>query len=192
VTARPKLTDIEAGIGWALPTTRLRAITRNRNRNNDMLWRLTDPATATCEPPGKEAACELLPRAPGATLVVDSNDEVAATIAAALRECGWHVQTVRTIAEARLQLPTLKPCIVLLDMWQSDGSGIAFVREQAGRSVGIIVVSAFNDLADRVVGLELGADDYITKPFALHELMARARALDRRMARQHARRSPVS
>lgn len=108
-----------------------------------MLWRLTDPATATCEPPGKEVAqaCELLPRAPGATLVVDSNDEVAATIAAALRECGWHVQTVRTIAEARLQLPTLKPCIVLLDMWQSDGSGIAFVRELAGRAdVGIIVV----------------------------------------------------
>ena len=189
MTARPKQTDIEAGIGWALPTTRLRAITRNRNRNNDMLWRLTDPATATCEPPGKEVvqACELLRRAPGAALVVNSDQDVAATIAAALRDCGWHVQAVRTIAEARLRLPGLKPRIVLLDMWQTDGSGIAFVRELAGRAdVGIIVVSAFSDLADRVVGLELGADDYITKPFSLRELTARVRTLDRRMAKQGA------
>ena len=130
-------------------------------------------------------ACEPLLRAPGAALVVNSDHAVAATIAAALRDCGWHVQAVRTIAEARLRMPGLKPRIVLLDMWQPDGSGIAFVRQLGGGAdVGIIVVSACSDLADRVVGLELGADDYISQPFSLRELTARVRTLDRRIAQQ--------
>lgn len=116
--------------------------------------------------------------------MVDSDSEAAAPIASALRECGWLAQTADTIAEARSRLWTLKPRIVLLDLWQPDGSGIAFVRELAGRAdVGIIVVSKYNDLADRVVGLELGADDYIAKPFCPRELKARVRALARRIIR---------
>ena len=169
-------------------------IKRKRYRNNSMKRRLPNSSSATGEPPPEKPARlgGIQLKAQRAALVVDSDQEVAVAIAAALRKCGWHVQPARTIAEARLRLPALRPRIVLLDMWQADGSGIAFVRELAGRAdVGIIVVSVCSDLADCVVGLELGADDYVTKPFLLHELTARVRALDRRIGKQVVWRRPA-
>lgn len=132
-------------------------------------------------------------KASSTALVVEGDFEVAANIATALRERGCHVQTASTIAEARLHLRDLKPRAVLMDIWQPDGSGIVFLRELADRSdVGIIVVSACNDPADRVAGLELGADHYLAKPFSLRELTARFCALDRRIAQQQARRFTAS
>ncbi len=123
---------------------------------------------------------------------MDSDAHAATAIATALRECGWHVQTASTVAEARRNLHALKPQIVLLDIWQPDGSGIALVRELADRAdVGIIVVSACCQVEDRVVGLELGADAYITKPFSPRELTARVRALDRRLTAQPPSVSPA-
>lgn len=115
---------------------------------------------------------------------MDSDAHAATAIATALRECGcgWHVATASTVAAARRHLHALKPQIVLLDIWQPDGSGIALVRELADRAdVGIIVVSACCQVEDRVVGLELGADAYITKPFSPRELTARVRTLSRRL-----------
>jgi len=113
---------------------------------------------------------------------MDSDAHAATAIATALRECGWHVETASTVAEARRHLHALKPRIVLLDIWQPDGSGIALVRELADRAdVGIIVVSACQQVEDRVIGLELGADAHITKPFSPRELTTRVRALSRRL-----------
>lgn len=125
-------------------------------------------------------------------LVVDDDADVAATIAAALRQDGWQLQIASTVAEARLRTEALKPSIVLVDIGLPDGSGMVFVREISGRpDIGILVVSARCDEVDRVVGLELGADDYITKPFSLRELTARVRALGRRMETRAAAGEPV-
>ena len=116
-------------------------------------------------------------------MVVDSDIEAATTSAAALEPSGWHVQIASTMAEARLRIRSAPPRIVLLDMWQPDGSGAALVRDLAGRAdIGVIVVSACNEVADRVVGLELGADDYLAKPVWPRELTARVRALNRRIS----------
>lgn len=124
-------------------------------------------------------------KAPGAVLVVDSDPDVAVAIADALQQYGWRLQTASTVAEARLRMGVLKPRIVLVDMWEPDGSGVAFVRDLSERAdIGIMVISARSDVADRVVGLELGADDYIVKPFSLRELTARVNALSRRMQKK--------
>ena len=154
-----------------------------------MIRRLTEPSTAARDLRSTKAAKSgaLALEAPGTALVVDGDFASAVTIAASLRERGWHVQTASAITEARLQLRDLKPRVVLVDLWLPDGSGIVFVRELANRAdVGIIVVSACNDLADRVVGLELGADHYVAKPFSLRELTARVCALDRRIVQEQA------
>jgi DNA-binding response OmpR family regulator len=131
-------------------------------------------------------------KAPGAALVVDSDPEVAVAIAGALRQHGWRLQTASTVAEARLHMDALKPSIVLVDMWEPDGSGVVFVRDLSDQAnIGIIVIAARSDIADRVVGLELGADDYITKPFSLRELTARVNALSRRMEKQRPQGAPA-
>lgn len=115
-------------------------------------------------------------------LVVDDDAQVASTIAGALQRDGWRTETAMSLAEARLRLEDSNPSILLVDLGLPDGSGMAFVREAAGRpDLGIIVVTGRGDEVDRVVGLELGADDYVTKPFSLREMTARIRALSRRM-----------
>lgn len=87
-----------------------------------------------------------------------------------------------SLSEARALLSTLNPQILVVDIGLPDGSGMTFVRETAHRpDLGILVVSSRTDEVDRVVGLELGADDYITKPFSVREVAARVRALWRRM-----------
>jgi DNA-binding response OmpR family regulator len=115
-------------------------------------------------------------------LVVDDDAQVASTIAGALQRDGWQAETAMTLAEARVRMEESNPRILLVDLGLPDGSGMAFVRETAGRpDLGIIVVTGRTDEVDRVVGLELGADDYITKPFSMREMTARIRALSRRL-----------
>jgi DNA-binding response OmpR family regulator len=115
-------------------------------------------------------------------LVVEDDAQVASTIAGALERDGWVADTAMTLAEARLRLETSTPRILVVDLGLPDGSGMVFVREAAGRpDLGIIVISARGEEVDRVVGLEVGADDYVTKPFSVREMTARIRALARRM-----------
>ncbi len=115
-------------------------------------------------------------------LVVEDDAQVASTIAGALQRDGWVAETAMSLAEARVRLEASTPRILVVDLGLPDGSGMVFVREAAGRpDLGIIVVSGRGDEVDRVVGLELGADDYVTKPFSMREMTARIRALSRRM-----------
>ena len=75
----------------------------------------------------------------------------------------------------------MRPDLVLLDIGLPDGSGLDVCRElRASSSVPIIILSARGEEADRVVGLELGADDYVVKPFSAREVIARIRAVLRR------------
>jgi len=117
-------------------------------------------------------------------LLVEDEDAIAEPLAEGLRREGFEVERVATGADA---LEAAEPDLVLLDVGLPDTDGFAVCRELRGRSdVPIIMVTAKGEEIDRVVGLEVGADDYIVKPFGFRELIARIRAVTRR---RHA--SPV-
>ncbi|MGX9962486.1 response regulator transcription factor [Roseomonas sp. F4] len=119
---------------------------------------------------------------PRPILVLEDDEAVATTICTALERDGWTTVAANTLAEGRLRLQSDHPRLVIADLGLPDGNGIAFVREAAGYpDLGIIVVSGRAAEVDRVVGLEVGADDYLAKPFSLREMMARVRALSRRL-----------
>ncbi len=111
-------------------------------------------------------------------LLVEDDDSIAEPLAEGLRREGFSVERAATGAEA---LAAETPEFVLLDLRLPDVDGLTVCRELRARStVPIIVVSARGEEVDRVVGLELGADDYLVKPFGLRELIARMRAVTRR------------
>jgi DNA-binding response OmpR family regulator len=111
-------------------------------------------------------------------LVVEDEDAIAEPLVEGLRREGFEVERVSTGAGA---LEAREPDLVLLDVGLPDTDGFTLCRELRGRSeVPIIMVTAKGEEVDRVVGLEVGADDYIVKPFGLRELIARIRAVTRR------------
>ncbi len=111
-------------------------------------------------------------------LLIEDDDSIADPLAEGLRREGFEVVRAATGAEA---LAADEPDIVLLDLRLPDVDGFSVCRQLRARSdVPIIVVSARGEEVDRVVGLELGADDYVVKPFGLRELVARIRAVSRR------------
>jgi DNA-binding response OmpR family regulator len=111
-------------------------------------------------------------------LLVEDDDSIAEPLVAGLRREGFEVTRAATGGEALAADPG---DLVLLDLRLPDVDGFTVCRELRARSeVPIIVVSARGEEIDRVVGLELGADDYVVKPFGLRELVARIRAVARR------------
>jgi two-component system, OmpR family, response regulator RegX3 len=117
-------------------------------------------------------------------LLVEDEDAIAEPLAEGLRREGFVVERVAT-GEAALAAAT--PDLVLLDVGLPDTDGFSVCRELRSRSaVPIIMVTAKGEEVDRVVGLELGADDYIVKPFGFRELLARIRAVMRRTSERAA------
>jgi two-component system response regulator RegX3 len=114
-------------------------------------------------------------------LLVEDETSITEPLAEALRSEGFETQVAGTVAEA-LELARTAPDLVLLDVMLPDGSGFDVCRElrQSSR-VPIIMLTARGEEADRVVGLELGADDYVVKPFSAREVIARIRAVLRRV-----------
>ena len=118
-------------------------------------------------------------------LLVEDEDAIADPLVEGLRREGFEVDRVATGREA---LAAPEPDLVLLDLALPDTDGFSVCRELRGRSsVPIIMVTAKGEEVDRVVGLELGADDYVVKPFGFRELIARIRAVARRTAARPAR-----
>jgi two-component system, OmpR family, response regulator RegX3 len=113
-------------------------------------------------------------------LLVEDDASLAEGLAEGLARYGFDADTVAT-GRAALDAPV--PDVVLLDLGLPDIDGLDVCRELRSRSdVPIIVITARAEETDRVVGLELGADDYLAKPFPLRELVARIRAVLRRVA----------
>jgi Response regulators consisting of a CheY-like receiver domain and a winged-helix DNA-binding domain len=111
-------------------------------------------------------------------LLVEDEDAIAEPLAEGLRREGFAVDRVATGLEA---LESTEPDLVLLDVGLPDTDGFTVCRELRSRSsVPIIILTAKGEEIDRVVGLEVGADDYIVKPFGFRELIARIRAVTRR------------
>jgi two-component system response regulator RegX3 len=114
-------------------------------------------------------------------LVVEDEESITIPLAEALDRDGFNAEVVHTVEDALGRGRTLRPDLVLLDIGLPDGSGLDVCRElRSSSSVPIIILSARGEEADRVVGLELGADDYVVKPFSAREVIARIRAVLRR------------
>ncbi|KAB2342962.1 response regulator transcription factor [Actinomadura rudentiformis] len=111
-------------------------------------------------------------------LLVEDDEPVAQSLRRGLIRYGFEVDWVTTGREALEASPA---DLVLLDLGLPDGDGLDVCRELRTRTdVPIIVISARSDETDRVVGLEIGADDYVSKPFGVREVIARIRAVMRR------------
>lgn len=120
--------------------------------------------------------------APTTILVVEDEDSFVDALIVGLAREGFRVQVARDGAEALDLFDVVRPDLVLLDVMLPKVSGIDVCRELRSRSkVPIIMVTAKGAEIDTVVGLEVGADDYVTKPYRLRELVARMRAVLRRV-----------
>ena len=119
-------------------------------------------------------------------LVVEDNEQLAKLLAKGLQTAGYDTDVFGTVAEARTALLMLDYAAVILDLGLPDGDGLAVLRELRHRkdSVPVLVLTARGGLQDRISGLRSGADDYLVKPFAFAELMARVQALLRRPTRR--------
>src|SRR5262245_30038067 len=126
-------------------------------------------------------------------LVVDDEPTLRETLAENLEMDGFRVVTAADGRQALDRFHQSQPDLVILDLMLPELSGIEVcrvIRRESG--VPILMLTARDSELDKVVGLELGADDYVTKPFGLRELLARVRALIRRSALQAAAGQPRS
>jgi len=115
-------------------------------------------------------------------LVVEDDPGVREAVARALRYEGYDVETAGDGAAALRSTATAEPDVIILDVMMPEVDGLETCRilRARGSRVPILVLTALAEVADRVAGLDAGADDYLVKPFALEELLARVRALLRR------------
>jgi two-component system phosphate regulon response regulator OmpR len=116
-------------------------------------------------------------------LVVDDEADLREAVCAYLGRNGLHARGAGTAQEARAALAERPADAVILDISMPGEDGLSLARSlRAQGDIGIVMLTAASDVVDRVVGLEVGADDYVAKPFDLRELLARLRAVLRRRA----------
>lgn len=129
-------------------------------------------------------------------LVVEDDGEMRQLVARLLREAGFRVSTARDGREMWevMDSPAGLPDLVLLDVMLPGASGLDLLRRlrEGGSRIPVMMLTARGEEMDRVLGLELGADDYVAKPFAPREVVARVRALLRRAAPAEAAPNPRS
>lgn len=117
----------------------------------------------------------------GSILVVEDERSIASFVAAYLKKAGYEVRTVATGADALAQLAADPPSLIVLDLMLPDIDGIEVCRRmRATSNVPILMLTARDEDVDKIVGLEVGADDYMTKPFNPRELVARVKSILRR------------
>ncbi len=114
-------------------------------------------------------------------VVIEDEPQIRRFVRAALEAEGWQVHEAETARSGLSEAGTRKPDLLVLDLGLPDGDGLELIRDVRGWSgVPIIVLSARADERDKVAALDAGADDYLTKPFGVGELLARVRANLRR------------
>ena len=115
-------------------------------------------------------------------LMVEDNERLSDAVKVGLEKEGFVVDIFDTVADGEAALETVSFDMVLLDLGLPDGDGIQLLEKlrTGGSSLPVLILTARDGLDDRVKGLNMGADDYLLKPFAMEELVARIRALMRR------------
>src|SRR5882724_9069436 len=120
---------------------------------------------------------------PQTVLVVEDEASIASFVAAYLKNAGYTVRTTASGTEALKLVETEKPALVVLDLMLPDIDGVEVckqIRQSSGLPV--LMLTARDEDVDKIIGLEVGADDYMTKPFNPRELVARVRSILRRAA----------
>jgi two-component system KDP operon response regulator KdpE len=114
-------------------------------------------------------------------VIVEDEPQIRRFVRGALEAQQWQVHEAGTMKDGLVEAGTRRPDLVILDLGLPDGDGVAFLRElRTWSHVPVIVLSARSDEADKIAALDAGADDYLTKPFGVGELMARVRVAMRR------------
>ncbi len=117
-------------------------------------------------------------------LIIEDEPQIRRFVRAALEAEGWQVHEAATMQQGLTDAGTRAPDVVILDLGLPDGDGAALIRDlRTWSQVPVIVLSARSGEDDKVIALDAGADDYLTKPFGVAELMARVRASMRRRQR---------
>lgn len=125
-------------------------------------------------------------------LVVEDDAQIRRFVRHALEREAFRVREAETFASGLIEAGTSKPDLVILDLGLPDGDGVHFVQELRGWSqTPVLILSARSTEADKIGVLDAGADDYLTKPFSVGELIARVRALLRRGLRSRESESAV-
>jgi DNA-binding response OmpR family regulator len=115
-------------------------------------------------------------------LLIDDDPMITEPLSRALRDAGYSVEVANNGSNGLALALSTKPSLVILDIMLPDMDGWEICRQLRQRSaVPILMLTALGDELDRVLGLEIGADDYMTKPFSTRELLARVRAMLRRV-----------
>ncbi|MBQ7868165.1 MAG: response regulator transcription factor [Clostridia bacterium] len=118
-------------------------------------------------------------------LVVDDNEQIVGILSRYIRQQGWPLLTAQSGEEALALFEAADPSVILLDIMLPGIDGLEVCRRIRGISkVPILMITARDEDADRILGLDIGADDYIVKPFSPGEVMARVRAVLRRLPQQ--------
>ena len=114
-------------------------------------------------------------------VLVEDELQIRRFVRTALEAEHWHVFEAETVKQGLIEAGTRKPDVIILDLGLPDGDGIDFIRDfRTWSAVPVIVLSARVDEADKIEALDAGADDYLTTPFGVGELLARLRAVLRR------------
>jgi two-component system OmpR family response regulator len=115
-------------------------------------------------------------------LVVDDESSISELVATSLKFVGFDVRTAATGSQALQIAQEIKPHALILDVMLPDQNGFEVCRQirSEGQKVGVLFLTAKDSVEDKIAGLTIGGDDYVTKPFSLEELVARLRALLRR------------
>jgi two-component system, OmpR family, response regulator len=128
----------------------------------------------------------------GHILVVDDQREIREMVEDYLSGEGYRVSTAHDGAEMRRALVQSRVDLVILDLMLPGEDGLSLARSLREESdVGIIILTGRGETVDRIIGLEMGADDYLPKPFHLRELLARVKSVLRRVSSRTAERAPV-
>ncbi|MBW9148926.1 response regulator transcription factor [Clostridium sp. CM028] len=113
-------------------------------------------------------------------LVVDDEKSILDVLTYALKREGYSIERAYDGQEALDKVKSFNPHIIILDLMIPVINGYEVCKKLESENIGIIMLTAKNDIVDKLVGLELGADDFLTKPFDLREVLARVKALARR------------
>ncbi len=117
-------------------------------------------------------------------LIVEDEEDIARLIARTLEKEGFRTSVVRNLSEAQNFLARKEPDLIVLDLMLPDGDGLELCKElrfRKGKEIPVVVVTAKGEEVDRILGFEMGADDYIVKPFSPRELLLRIKAILRRL-----------